>query len=536
MDENLGTLKWDFRAQLAKFYQDCDAADARVNALRQKWSQPFSIGGPGGGAGGTGSGLSPATQAAVQAASGATVSGGGMGPNFTGTSNGDVTWNLRQAVRDTGARYGGGGSGRGRMGGAVEEDWMAERGRGIANDYLGESRIRMALSDAREQSRRQSVLESQQAKYDELKEQHDNSFRGKLNNYFSGRNGIQGLIRSTVIGFVADAAAGIASASVQYQQSITLSGNDAIAQSRATNALQKSLVSSAPVVGGILGNVYNAAGGTAIETQNILTERQTEFQDIMARRGTNARVADLQRSAIAAGPNALTASIRSIQAQRTALAADLQVENKKTIDAFNTANPVPTRALIFGNDDPFLEDRADEDYQRRVKERQEQYNKMLSNLTAQNNRLMGPLDQSLEEKQRAADYNLGESRAGLNRLILQNQFRPVAGEGAYLSGSAENIYNYYQNNRDKMSPTDIAMSRTQVATLGQQAMLNQRDAMDNLRFGSAVQYNPFIESTMSFTDRSVESQGDKLDEVNATLSKIVEFLLKFPATSMPQGN
>lgn len=554
MEENLGSLYFDFRARLMLLRQDLATADREMDSYRKKWEAPIRLGGAGGmGGGGSGS-LSPATAAAV-----ASVGGG---PNVMGTSNGDVTWNLRQAVRDTGAKYGGGRSSRGGIG--MEDGTPDARIGDVAGEFIQQSRIRGELGFSRENSRRAGVLSSQQDLYDQLrghadvrselgaareasdrqlreqrnqdavdesKYQSENSLMGKLKKPVA----IRTLLRGTMAGLVIDAMAGELGNEANYQKAMQLAGIDSVSQSAATIGRVRGGLSAIPFIGGTLNSLANEVLNP-IEVQNAATQGQLGFQDNRFSAGINSRLAVQQRGVLAAGPNSYTSAIRGIAGQRTGLVAGFQGTNQAAFDAFDKANPMmqaPSRVEFsiaglsnIGLYDNFVNYGSHLDtYNKAMDERARGLAALRGQVTGQNNNALGINDQSAIEATRTADYGLAQSNADLARIQTQNQFRPGAADAGYLAQSASNTIDFY-GERMNLTNQDKKSALNQISMFREQAVSQRNDLYNNSLFGTGMQYTPQVESPLVNTDRSIETQSDKMNSLNAAIERIENILVQ----------
>lgn len=561
MEENLGTLYFDFRARQAAWKQDLAQMDRDIDAYRKKWEAPMRVGGGGGGSGGGGGNLSPATAAAV-----ASVGGGGGGPNFTGTSNGDVTWNLRQAVRDTGAKYGGGG-GRSRGGGIGMEDGAPDARIGdVAGEFVQQSRIRGELGFSRESSRRAGVLSAQQSLYDQLhgqstirselgaareasdrqlreqrnqdavdesKYQSENSFMGKLKKPIT----IRSLLRGTMAGMVIDAMAGELGNEANYQKAMQLAGMDSVAQSSATIGRVRGGLSAIPFVGGVLNSLASVAI-SPIETQNEMTDRQASYQNDRFGSLMGRRASIYQRQEVAAGPNSLTAQFANLQAQRVGITEQVMGEAQKRRDDFTRTNlpAAPSMLRAFGNAwvDGGIATRINpldllvsthDDYQRQqrdysVDSRNYDASQRSQSQTANSIRdaRLGVNDQQKLEAARTGWFNLSMTTAELNRQKMANQFRPSAADAQFAVEQGQAILDEY-GNRPNTTATDQRQTKATMELLGEGLRGKQRDILEDIRWGTLEQYNPMIESPLSFADRNTEPIGDKLDALTTAITE-----------------
>lgn len=587
MSENMGELSWSARIKRQQFTADLAAMDAEWQAKVQKWEQPVGVGGmamgrgtPGGGASGGGGG--PTT--------------GMSGPNISGTSNGDVTWRLSDAVQNHQYRNDQAVGRSRRMGmsptdeddpriGDLANDYVSggrmrmalgesrfqgrraislERQQDAMNEALGGSRIRMAMSDAAHRSQqdyREGVFSAQQEKYDQLKGamlggsrirmamsdaksnavlQRQQEVADDLKQEFGQSQlsskdpnavektslwktkiPIQHLIRGTVYGLVVDAVAGMVGNEAQYQQGMTLAGNNQGAQAKANLQRLTGGIGSVPLIGGILNNLISPFT-TPIDTQNQLADRQIAFGDMRMQAGYGRAAANETTRSINFGPNSVSAGLAAINAERIEKKAEIQTNNEKMRVAWDQAHPMPTlndwaRDARYGD---YSSGDSNRGYQAELIARNLQQRQFSTELNRNMDAQLAPLNAGADQLMRTGQFNLAMTTSGIDRMKLENQYRPTAGAAAQDIAQGKAIRSYYQ--RNGATSLDIETGGAMINQLIQSAMGRNKDIVENYRWGEVRQYNPYIQSPLTFTDRAPETQADKLDANTQAINALTE--------------
>jgi hypothetical protein len=569
MEESLGTLSFKFKAEIAAYRQGIAEMDRMTEEFRKRAERPVHLG-AGGSAGSAGAMTAMAPR----------------GANVVGTSNGDVTWKLADATRfhqdreassvatarsilrsidkgdidEPGFRL--------RTRGDSPQPKVDDVGRRIADEFIGQGRIRMSLGEARFQSDRSAALSRQQDIYDELhgkarirgelgearfqaRRQSALEKQQELANELMAANGaselspdaphskqaswrtripIRSLLRTTVVGMVVDAIAGMGAAEVQYTQASTLAGNNQGDQARASLQLRRGILGSIPFVGGILNNI-DAGNMAGIETSLAMTDRQIAFRDDRYQALSGRSAMRFRTQAAAMGPNVVSSRMASLNAERVQIKAQFDPETAAARKKFDEANPIPTFSGGVPGDlaamNPAMAKQIGEkQYQDFLSGPYKAYQDSLKGFNDQQNSILAgrlaPLDVDRAEAMRQGAYTSRMAQAEVGRLRTQNRFRPYQAEGDFEVESAENDLRYYS--RPGMTNIDRESMRTGVEYRIEMLRGKQRDITENYRWGSAAQYNPFIESPVAMTDRSPETQAAANDSLEKSINRLADIL------------
>lgn len=533
MDENLGTLSFSFKADPNKWRESLAELDRMTMEFRRRVETPVGVMAGGGGGGGY-------------------SVGSGRGPNIGGTSNGDVTWKLQQAVARSQASVDAVsvGVGTSRATGGSPDAELMRVARQAKRDYeFGErvKRIRQGdvlqnAVDTNDMRQKQAIAEDKMwrgIKDDAPASESASGGSGSKTPWYRSRLMLRGIIGVQVV----DAIASELNNEENYKKAARLAGNDSGAQSSAVLARTRGAYEAIPLVGGIAYNAMNGLRGLfgydteqSIETDNALAQQQLRYQDTASGLRLGATSTRLGAQALLAGNSSYGSSLRNQQskigrdaayrASTAKLYADAGFEDESgggaqhyTLSQYIGANiAVPGVGFSMAVHDLHADSQAET-----------QANEAAIRNAGRRNLINAQLSPVLTAN-RAMDAAEEQDRkyTNLNTIDLQqNQLRQgdLNAKYLYTAGSTSRTVGDYKSaitdaQRRGMDDSDRSILYNRGALSVQDLQQQGRDVMDNYRYGSAQQFDPFVQSTYANMDRGSESIGDKIDTLNAGMAEL----------------
>jgi hypothetical protein len=333
-------------------------------------------------------------------------------------------------------------------------------------------------------------------------------------------------LRSFAATLVVESVADALNNEENYKKAIRLAGGDSGAQSEAVMGRMRGAFQSVPLIGGMAYNLGNgligAFGGPSeqsIQTQNALTQQQVAFQNSDTGIRLGAISSRLGAQAMLAGNSLYGRSIQSrigkigrdagVRAMGDDLLSRAGVEGyAQDWSDLSTSETgymswIPFAGAFFRNGDV---DNANDARVKRNDQRRAQVNNVLSAQRAANKAI-----DAAEEQERMFQYSF--SRDLQRSQITQGDYNT---EGRTIGGIAARATLDYQAHvadarRRGMNPEDRELLQNEGIITTQDLLAKQRDITEELRWGSGRQSNPFVESPLAYTDRSMETPAEKME-------------------------
>lgn len=564
MDEHLGDLWFAFRAGMREWRNDLQEADRIQNEYRRKWEQPVNM------------------RAGVAAGVGVGGSGGGIGgsPNIVGTSNGDVTWHMENAMAAQRSREVSALSVARRMMNA-----SSSGGSGVAGKRAQFESLGMDYDDMLEQKRESDrQMRENQRRHSQLmrsmNQELSNADSGDLRSIINPETGefmrsggqerkkwyektipLQTMLRATMAGLVVDTLAGELNSEENYRKAVRLSGLDQGAASDSTLQAFKGAIGGIPLVGGMLSNLVSPLTAP-IETQNELTRMQVQYQGQSAAARMGAYGTTMQAAQINAGPLGLVRSAIGISQQREAaraIASSTTDTLRQNAGFESESDDANSSSFMSGLERggrmglKFLTGgyvRSSDEVDRDIEAARKRNNRRRAEINSVNSGLNKADDALRASQERALDYQgqyqVAMSEANIMRLRDENAWHPGGAAAMFAVRQAVAMSGYLTRPppegydpsapREKLNAAGKAFRDENQLVLGniyqtQEGVRSSiRDLQQNYLFGSGQSFNPFTQSSMSFVDRSPETYGDKL-EANTQALVLLNQLLQRMADS-----
>jgi len=343
-----------------------------------------------------------------------------------------------------------------------------------------------------------------------------------------GKMGLRNIIYGTIYGLVADVVAQGIGAASQYSAGMSLTGSNQGAQGRLMTQLPRQILGAVPIIGGALSGLAGAAGLDQIEAQLNLADAQDMGTSMRSSSGYATRQSGIQSSRYQAGAGRFSQARSDIESQKVATQQARAQVSRDLMAQWDKEHPDARSSSWYTlggrGYTPSLLGASSVDLAQADRERVDARNAYAKTVAADTSKAMQVTKDASANQDREEQYQISSAKNEVQRYNPANRYTPYAAMGDY----EQNQFGYDVSHLGpKANRNDWQLTIAQGQMASNRLGSAQRDVAEQVAFGGVRQYNPYTESTLSFTDRSKETSIDAynslqkaIEDLNATIQQL----------------